>query len=106
MIYRRKTYKIDPEQFERFNRFFHEYFYPNQMKHGATLVGRWVTKEKDEITAIWEYESIEAYQNIECLSGRMKCIGKRKNEGNKWNRCFMKVSKIFSKRPAIMVSEK
>lgn len=67
MIYRRKTYKIDPEQYERFNRFFHEYLYPNQMKHGATLVGRWVTEAKDEITAIWEYENMEAYENIEQL---------------------------------------
>ncbi|HET7580253.1 MAG TPA: NUDIX domain-containing protein [Bacillales bacterium] len=65
MIYRRKTYRIDPEHYERFNEFFHKFLYPNQMKHGAQLVGRWGTKDRDEITAIWEYESLEAYEKIE-----------------------------------------
>ncbi|HEU5140821.1 MAG TPA: NUDIX domain-containing protein [Bacillales bacterium] len=65
MIYRRKTYKIDPQHYERFNAFFHEYLYPNQMKHGAKLVGRWGTEAKDEITAIWAYDSMEAYERIE-----------------------------------------
>lgn len=65
MIYRRKSYRIDPKDYERFNQFFHECLYPNQMKHGAKLVGRWGTKERDEITAIWEYASMEAYEEIE-----------------------------------------
>jgi 8-oxo-dGTP diphosphatase len=65
MIYRRKTYKIDPERSEEFSRFFHTYLLPNQRKHGARLVGRWVTEAKDEIVAIWEYDSMEAYMRIE-----------------------------------------
>jgi 8-oxo-dGTP diphosphatase len=65
MIYRRKTYKIKPEKLEAFNRFFHKYLYPNQMKHGARLIGRWVNDSKDEILAIWEYRDIEHYENIE-----------------------------------------
>ena len=65
MIYRRKTYKIKPEKLNEFNEFFHTYLYPNQTTHGAKLVGRWVNEAKDEIVAIWEYESIEEYQNIE-----------------------------------------
>jgi 8-oxo-dGTP diphosphatase len=65
MIYRRKTYKIKPEKLNEFNDFFHSYLYPNQIKHGAKLIGRWVTDSKDEITAIWEYKSIEQYEKIE-----------------------------------------
>jgi len=65
MIYRRKTYKIKPDKLNEFNNFFHTYLYPNQITHGAILVGRWVNDAKDEIVAIWEYKSIEQYQNIE-----------------------------------------
>jgi 8-oxo-dGTP diphosphatase len=65
MIYRRKTYKILPEKLEEFNAFFHSYLYPNQMQHGAKLVGRWVNEAKDEIMAVWEYKSLEEYHDIE-----------------------------------------
>jgi 8-oxo-dGTP diphosphatase len=65
VIYRRKTYGIKPEMYEIFNTFFHTYVLPNQFKHGARLVGRWVTADKKEITVIWEYESYEAYERIE-----------------------------------------
>ncbi|MBE4909865.1 NUDIX domain-containing protein [Bacillus luteolus] len=67
MIYRRKTYKIKPEKLNDFNQFFHSYLYPNQIKHGAKLIGRWVNEDKDEILAIWEYKSIEHYEGIENL---------------------------------------
>ncbi len=65
MIYRRKVYTIKPEKYEEFTHFFHTYLLPNQWKHGARLVGRWVTEQKNEITAIWEYPSYEEYQRIE-----------------------------------------
>jgi 8-oxo-dGTP diphosphatase len=65
MIYRRKVYKITSETFEEFTHFFHTYLLPNQLKHGARLVGRWVTEGKDEVTAIWEYDSFEEYTRIE-----------------------------------------
>ncbi|HET7657336.1 MAG TPA: NIPSNAP family protein, partial [Bacillales bacterium] len=65
MIYRRKTYQIDPSKAEAFNEFFNTYLLPNQLKHGSKLVGRWITEDKTEITAIWEYESYEAYLEIE-----------------------------------------
>ncbi|QQZ09844.1 NIPSNAP family protein [Heyndrickxia vini] len=65
MIYRRKTYKIKPEKLNDFNQFFHRYLYPNQLNHGAKLIGRWVNEAEDEITAIWEYESKEQYEAIE-----------------------------------------
>ncbi|WP_110935611.1 NUDIX domain-containing protein [Salipaludibacillus neizhouensis] len=65
MIYRRKTYKIQPEKLNEFNNFFHSFLYPNQIKHGAKLIGRWVNDNKVEILAIWEYRSIEHYESIE-----------------------------------------
>jgi 8-oxo-dGTP diphosphatase len=65
MIYRRKTYRIDPQRMEEFNRFFHTHLLPNQRKHGARLVGRWMTEAKDEIIAIWAYDSMQAYMRTE-----------------------------------------
>lgn len=65
MIYRRKTYKINPEKLNEFNNFFHTYLYPNQINHGAKLIGRWVNEEQNEILAIWEYKSVEQYESIE-----------------------------------------
>jgi mutator protein MutT len=65
VIYRRKTYKIKPEKLNDFNNFFHSYLYPNQINYGAKLIGRWVNENKDEILAIWEYKSIEHYEDME-----------------------------------------
>ena len=65
MIYRRKTYKVTPEQCEKMNGYFHEYLLPNQLKHGARLVGRWTNEARTEIVAIWEYESREEHEEIE-----------------------------------------
>ncbi|MGD6834033.1 NUDIX domain-containing protein [Sutcliffiella halmapala] len=65
MFYRRKTYKIIPEKLDVFTAFFHEYLYPNQITHGANLIGRWVTEDKREVVAIWEYLNQEHYESIE-----------------------------------------
>jgi 8-oxo-dGTP diphosphatase len=65
MIYRRKQYKIKPEKYHEFNEFFHIFLLPNQSKHGATLVGRWVSENKEEVTAIWQYQNYDSYQKIE-----------------------------------------
>jgi 8-oxo-dGTP diphosphatase len=80
MIYRRKTYKIKPERLNDFNNFFHSYLYPNQIKNGAKLIGRWVNDNKTEILAIWEYRSIEHYESIESLikSSELHKKGKEK----------------------------
>ena len=37
---------------------------PVQLKHGARLVGRWQTDD-DRIVAVWEYDSMDAYQAIQ-----------------------------------------
>lgn len=65
MFYRRKTYQMDPAQLQPMNDFFHEYVLPVQLKHGARLVGRWVTEDKTEIVAIWEYDSREQFLDCE-----------------------------------------
>jgi len=65
MIYRRKTYKLKPESIQAFNDFFHSYLYPNQIEHGAKLIGRWANYDIGEVLAIWAYESMEHYESIE-----------------------------------------
>jgi ADP-ribose pyrophosphatase YjhB (NUDIX family) len=65
MIYRRETYRIQPEMLEDFNEFFHQYRLPNQLKHGAKLIGRWTTEARDEVVEIWEYPNEHEYIKIE-----------------------------------------
>jgi 8-oxo-dGTP diphosphatase len=65
MLYRRRIYRIRPEQLAPFTAFFEEFLPPNQLKHGATLVGRFVTEAKDEVMSLWAYESYEAYELIQ-----------------------------------------
>lgn len=67
LFYRRKVYQVLPEQVEPFTRFFAEYLLPNQLKHGAELVGRWVNRDRTEIMALWRYPSEAAYQRTEEL---------------------------------------
>ncbi len=65
MVYRTRTYEIIPSVLPKFNHLFHEYLLPNQRRHGAELIGRWVNAECTKITAIWKYESIEHFKQIE-----------------------------------------
>jgi hypothetical protein len=68
VIYRRKTYKIDPQILLDFNEHFNQTLLPAQLKYGSRLVGRWSIEEIDgvvEVFAIWEYDSYEDYEKIE-----------------------------------------
>ncbi|MCT2536236.1 NIPSNAP family protein [Aquibacillus koreensis] len=68
MNYRRKMYKVAPSILDEFNKHFNQTLLPTQLKYGARLVGRWMTKENDgviDIFAIWEYDSYEDYEIIE-----------------------------------------
>ncbi|MCT2536212.1 NIPSNAP family protein [Aquibacillus koreensis] len=65
MIYRIRTYKIDPTKYNTFTDFFHKYLLPNQKTFGSKLIGRWVNEKQNQIMAIWEYESKEHYEEIE-----------------------------------------
>ncbi|WP_400245772.1 NIPSNAP family protein [Niallia sp. JL1B1071] len=68
MFYRRKYYLVKNEFVEVFNNHFTETNLPNQLKHGARLIGRWMppfNEDSTEVFAIWEYDSYEKYQEIE-----------------------------------------
>lgn len=65
MFYRRKYYIVKNEFVEIFNTHFNETNLPNQMRHGARLLGRWMTPNSEttiEVFAIWEYDSYEKYK--------------------------------------------
>lgn len=68
MIYRRKTYIVEPSFLEEFNQLFNEILLPSQLKYGARLIGRWMLDRDEnntEVFAIWEYDSYEDYERIE-----------------------------------------
>ncbi|KMK77577.1 NIPSNAP family protein [Alkalihalobacillus pseudalcaliphilus] len=68
MFYRRKYYVVKNNYVDVLNLHFEETNLPNQLKHGAKLVGRWMLpydEDTTEIFAIWEYDSYEQYQKIE-----------------------------------------
>ena len=65
MLYRRKTYTIEPAMYETFTHFFHTYLLPNQLTHGAQLVGRWVNEERTEIMAMWSYDNRAHYETVD-----------------------------------------
>jgi hypothetical protein len=68
LFYRRKFYIVKSDFVDAFNDHFNKTNLPNQLKHGARLVGRWLKPNDDdttEIFAIWEYDSYEDYEKIE-----------------------------------------
>lgn len=75
MLYRIRTYVINPNKLQAFNTLFYKYLLPNQLKFGATLVGRFVSQDKTKIIAIWSYQSMEQYQLIE---NKIKCTNLHK----------------------------
>ncbi|MCM3127543.1 NIPSNAP family protein [Paenibacillus provencensis] len=47
---------------------FNEVLLPTQLKYGVRLIGRWQTtlnEDTSEIFAMWEYDSLEQYDEIE-----------------------------------------
>ncbi|KAA9028531.1 NUDIX domain-containing protein [Niallia endozanthoxylica] len=65
MFCRREVHRISPEKIIEINQFFHEYVMPIQLKNGATLIGRWITEEENEIVTMWNYPSYDEYLKIE-----------------------------------------
>lgn len=68
IFYRRKFYTVKSEFVEILNANFNDTNFPNQLKHCARLVGRWMKANKDytvEIFAVWEYDNYEKYLEIE-----------------------------------------
>lgn len=65
MIYRRRTYRINPEGAERFTRFFYPVFAAQSIKTRSLFGGRWINESRTEITAIREYESMDHYRHVQ-----------------------------------------
>ncbi len=65
VIYRRETYRIRPGMADQLTRYFEECLLPDRLRHGATLVGRWVSESQDEAVAIWAYADREECEQAE-----------------------------------------
>jgi NIPSNAP len=64
VIYRMRIYRAVPENLPVFHEFFRAHLLPVQLRHGASLVGRWET-EDGRVVAVWEYDDRAAYERIE-----------------------------------------
>jgi len=51
--------------YETFTHFFHTYLLPNQLTHGAELIGRWVNEQQTEIMAMWAYADRGHYETVD-----------------------------------------
>lgn len=67
-VLQKEFYIVKNEFVEVFNAHFNENNLPNQLRHGAQLIGRWMIPKDEkttEIFAIWKYDSYEEYVKIE-----------------------------------------
>ncbi|WP_035512705.1 NUDIX hydrolase [Halalkalibacillus halophilus] len=64
MIHKRNTFQIKPEYISEFNYLFHKYIYPEFIKKGAKLIGRWTNEAQDEVVEIWEFNSKAHYESV------------------------------------------
>jgi len=53
------------EKIELFNAFFKKHLLPVQKRYGSQLVGRWQTEDKSQIIALWVYEDMKSYEDIQ-----------------------------------------
>ena len=65
MIFRCRQYRVAPDKREAFNEFFRTRLLPVQQRYGARLVGRWQSEDGEHLLALWVYESVEAYENVQ-----------------------------------------
>ena len=59
-----RTYHAVAERLDAFNAFFVDHLLPVQIRHGARLVGRWVTGD-GRVVAIWEYDDLAHYEQVQ-----------------------------------------
>ncbi|WP_187445073.1 NIPSNAP family protein [Rossellomorea vietnamensis] len=95
MIYRVKTYKISEKNLELFNEFFIQYLFPNQIKNGSSLIGRWVNSSKNKVTAIWAYENYNHYEEIERKIRQTKMHKEAKKRKKELPKLFISSSQEF-----------
>lgn len=65
MIFRLRQYRVAEGKIDVFNDFFRERLLPVQQRYGARLVGRWQTEDGSHIAALWVYDSLEQYEQIQ-----------------------------------------
>lgn len=95
MFYLREVYRVLPEKVSEFNKFFDEYLFPNQIKNGAKLIGRWITEAKDEIITMWEYPSYDEYLKIEERVTRDEMQNRAQTQLQKLGKLFLDNQKDF-----------
>jgi hypothetical protein len=95
MVYRVRTYCINPTIYEKFNSFFHEFLLPNQLRFGAKLIGRWSNEDKTQITAIWEYIDKHQYMQIEEKIKKTKLHKQAQNRKLELGSLYLSTSQEF-----------
>lgn len=65
LTFRCRMYRVVPGKLGVFNDFFLRHLLPVQQRYGAKLVGRWASEDGAVILALWSYEDVEAYENIQ-----------------------------------------
>ena len=51
--------------YDTFNHFFHTFLLPNQLTHGASLVGCWINESRTEIMAMWAYRDRADFERVD-----------------------------------------
>jgi NIPSNAP len=59
-----RIYHAVSERLDAFNGLFRDHLLPVQLRHGARLVGRWVTTDS-RVVAVWEYDDMAHYERVE-----------------------------------------
>jgi NIPSNAP len=65
VLFRLRTYSVEPGRLAAFNQFFLERLLPIQVRHGARLVGRFESADQHRIFALWAYDDQAAYERID-----------------------------------------
>ncbi len=65
MLYKRITYRVEPNQASQCARFLNDHFIQIQIKNGAKLIGQWQNESNEEMMSIWEYPNMDEYLKIE-----------------------------------------
>ncbi|MCH1625468.1 NUDIX hydrolase [Ferdinandcohnia quinoae] len=65
MIYKKITYRINPQNVSEIIHYLNEIIIPSNIKNGAKLVGQWVTDSHNDVISIWEYPNQSEFLKIE-----------------------------------------
>jgi NIPSNAP len=65
VLFRLRTYTVEPGKLAVFNEFFLEHLLPIQLRHGAKLVARLGSADESRIYALWAYDDEAAFDEID-----------------------------------------